>query len=312
MPAERIPCKPRKEYEKLWGLYKKHLSCFWTAQEVDLSSDLDDWALRLTSEERTFLTHIVGFFAASDRLVLEHVKRNVLQEVSIPEVRAFYGFHSAIETIHSEMYSRLIQTYVLDPDERHDVFYTLEAMPAVRKQADWAARWLASSLPFEQRLCAFACMQGIMCSGSFCAISWINNRGLLKGLSRANEFVGRDKRLHCDFACALYALLGSSVQEAIVQEIVLSAVEAEEAFVCEALSYDLVGLGAKNMRSYVRFVADRLLAALGHSKLFWGETPLDWVEMLSTQKEQSFFEDPLLESQTPLGHGNPFKFTDDY
>ena len=290
MPAERIPCKPRKKYEKLWGLYKQHLSCFWTAQEVDLTSDLDDWALRLTSEERTFLVHVMAFLAASDRLVLQHVNRSILQEVRIPEVKAFYGFHSAIETIHSEMYSQLIQTYVLEPDERRDVFCALEAMPAVRRQADWAARWLDVSLPFEQRLCAFACVEGIMFSGSFCAISWVKKRGLLKGLSLANELVGRDKRLHCDFACELYAILGSSVEEAIVQEVVLSAVEAEEAFVFEALSCDLVGVENESMRAYIRFVADRLLVALGHPKLFWGDNPFDWVETLSRQEEKNCFD----------------------
>jgi ribonucleoside-diphosphate reductase subunit M2 len=313
---ERIPCAPRKDCERLWELYKQHVACFWTVQEVDLASDLHDWVHRLKSEERAFLTHVLAFFAASDGLVLENLNLNFLQEIPLPEARAFYGFQAAMENIHSEMYSQLIQTYLLDPDERQDVFHALETMPAVRQKADWAARWMDASLPVAQRLCAFACVEGIMFSGSFCAIFWLKKRGLMKGLSLANQFISRDEGLHCDFACALYELLGRPVPEATVQAIVASAVEAEEAFVCEALSCDLVGLSSRSMREYIRFVADRLLLSLGCAKLFRAENPFEWMEMISMQGKTNFFEARVSEYQKAHvlsgGQGKAFSLAEDF
>lgn len=311
-----MPCVPRAGHEKLWQLYKQHVACFWTAQEVDLASDLHDWAHRLKREERVFLTHVLAFFAASDGLVLENLNLNFLQEVPLPEARAFYGFQAAMENIHSEMYSQLIQTYVLDPDERHDVFHALETMPAVRRKADWAARWMEASLPLAQRLCAFACVEGIMFSGSFCAIFWLKKRGLMKGLSLANQFISRDEGLHCEFACALYELLGRPLAPATVQEIVAGAVEAEEAFICEALSCDLVGLSSRSMREYIRFVADRLLLSLGCPRLFGAENPFGWMEMISMQGKTNFFEARVSEYQKAHvlsgGQGKAFSLAEDF
>ena len=307
---------PRAGHEKLWQLYKQHVACFWTVQEVDLASDLHDWAHQLKREERVFLTHVLAFFAASDGLVLENLNLNFLQEVPLPEARAFYGFQAAMENIHSEMYSQLIQTYVLDPDERHDVFHALETMPAVRRKADWAARWMEASLPLAQRLCAFACVEGIMFSGSFCAIFWLKKRGLMKGLSLANQFISRDEGLHCEFACALYEVLGRPLAPATAQEIVAGAVEAEEAFICEALSCDLVGLSSRSMREYIRFVADRLLLSLGCPRLFGAENPFGWMEMISMQGKTNFFEARVSEYQKAHvlsgGQGKAFSLAEDF
>lgn len=244
----RIPCRPSPRFAELWSLYKQHVACFWTAQEVDLAADLHDWAHRLKVDERRFLTHVLAFFAASDGLALENVNMNFIQEVKIPEAVAFYGFQSAMENIHSEMYSHLVQTYVLDPDERSAVFSALETMPAVRQKAAWALEWMDASRPFAQRLCAFACVEGIMFSGSFCAIFWLKKRGLMKGLSLANQFISRDEGLHCDFACKFYELLGRPVEEGFVREIVKSAVDAEEAFICDAMPCDLIGLSSMSMK----------------------------------------------------------------
>lgn len=311
-----MPCVPRAGHEKLWQLYKQHVACFWTVQEVDLASDLHDWAHQLKREERVFLTHVLAFFAASDGLVLENLNLNFLQEVPLPEARAFYGFQAAMENIHSEMYSQLIQTYVLDPDERHDVFHALETMPAVRRKADWAARWMEASLPLAQRLCAFACVEGIMFSGSFCAIFWLKKRGLMKGLSLANQFISRDEGLHCEFACALYEVLGRPLAPATAQEIVAGAVEAEEAFICEALSCDLVGLSSRSMREYIRFVADRLLLSLGCPRLFGAENPFGWMEMISMQGKTNFFEARVSEYQKAHvlsgGQGKAFSLAEDF
>ena len=315
-PGAKIPCRPGAGAEALWRLYKQHLACFWTVQEVDLSADLWDWAHRLKPEERSFLTHVLAFFAASDGLVLENINMNFLQEVALPEAKAFYGFQSAMENVHSEMYSQLIQTYILDPDERDDVFRALETMPAVRLKAEWAQRWMDSALPLAQRLCAFACVEGIMFSGAFCSIFWLKKRGLMPGLSLANQFISRDEGLHCDFACGLYELLGRPVPEDVVSEIVRSAVEAEEVFICEALPCDLIGLNARSMRSYIRFVADRLLVALGCPKLFHAENPFCWMEMISMQGKTNFFEARVSEYQKAHvlseGEGKAFSLSADF
>ena len=292
-----MPCRPSTRFSELWKLYKKHVASFWTVQEVDLSADLYDWAHHLKAEERLFLTHVLAFFAASDGLVLENINMNFIQEVKIPEAIAFYGFQSAMENIHSEMYSQLVQTYVLDPDERSEVFNALETMPAVRQKAAWASLWMDASRPFAQRLCAFACVEGIMFSGSFCAIFWLKKRGLMKGLSLANQFISRDEGLHCEFACTLYELLGRPVEEELVREIVISAVEAEQAFICEAMPCDLIGLSSKSMQAYIRFVADRLLVLLGYSKFFMDLNPFDWMEMISMQGKTNFFEARVSEYQ---------------
>ena len=292
----RIPSKSEGRYSELWQLYKKHVASFWTAQEIDLQVDLNDWA-KLKPEERHFITHVLAFFAASDGIVLENLNMSFSTEVCIPEAIAFYGIQAAMENVHSETYSLLIQSYINDPDERDDVFNAIRTMPAVRDKAEWAAQWMNQDRPFAQRLVAFACVEGILFSGSFCAIFWLKKRGLMPGLSLSNQLISRDEGLHTDFACALYKLLEEPLMEEVVVTIVKGAVETEEVFICEALPCDLIGINRGNMATYIRFVADRLLCSLGHKKIFFEENPFDWMEMISLQGKTNFFEARVAEYQ---------------
>lgn len=294
--GSRIPCKSEGRYAELWQLYKKHVASFWTAQEIDLQADLVDWA-RLKKEERHFITHVLAFFAASDGIVLENINMSFSSEVRIPEATAFYGIQAAMENVHSETYSLLIQSYIKDPDERDDVFDAIRTMPAVRRKADWAAQWMNRDRPFAQRLVAFACVEGVLFSGSFCAIFWLKKRGLMPGLSLSNQLISRDEGLHCDFACALYKLLEVKLAEDVVADIVRGAVEAEEVFICESLPCDLIGINRVSMTAYIRYVADRLLSSLGHEKIFLDENPFDWMEMISLQGKTNFFEARVAEYQ---------------
>jgi len=292
----RIPTKSGRGHPELWDLYKKHVASFWTAEELDLEADLSDWS-SLKPEERHFVTHVLAFFAASDGIVLENLNLSFSTEVQLPEARAFYGFQAAMENVHSETYSILIQSYIKDPDERGDVFDAIRTMPAVRAKAEWAAQWMSRERPFAERLVAFACVEGILFSGSFCAIFWLKKRGLMPGLSVSNQLISRDEGLHTDFACALYRLLERPPDEATVHSIVSGAVAAEEVFICEALPCDLVGIKRDSMARYIRFVADRLLCALGHAKLFGDTNPFDWMEMISLQGKTNFFEARVAEYQ---------------
>lgn len=294
----RMPAKPDVRYAGLWQLYKKHVASFWTAQEIDLAADLLDWA-KLKPEERHFITHVLAFFAASDGIVLENINLAFSSEVHIPEARAFYGFQAAMENVHSETYSLLIQSYIKDPDERGEVFDAIHTMPAVRIKADWATQWMDGTRPFAERLVAFACVEGILFSGSFCAIFWLKKRGLMPGLSLSNQLISRDEGLHCDFACALYGLLEAKLSQATAERIVAGAVAAEESFICEALPCDLVGMSCPKMTSYIRFVADRLLTSLGHQKLYNAKNPFDWMDMISMQGKTNFFEARVAEYQRP-------------
>jgi ribonucleotide reductase beta subunit family protein with ferritin-like domain len=292
----RIPSRSDGRYAELWQLYKKHVASFWTVQEIDLQSDLADWA-RLKEDERHFITHVLAFFAASDGIVLENLNVSFSTEVCIPEATAFYGIQAAMENVHSETYSTLIQSYIKDPDHREEVFDAIRTMPAVRRKAEWATQWMNQERPFAQRLVAFACVEGILFSGSFCAIFWLKKRGLMPGLSLSNQLISRDEGLHCDFACALYKLLESKLEQEIVANIVRGAVESEEVFICEALPCDLIGINRGNMTAYIRFVADRMLTALGHEKIFMAENPFDWMEMISLQGKTNFFEARVAEYQ---------------
>ncbi|KAH9538751.1 hypothetical protein CY35_15G022700 [Sphagnum magellanicum] len=253
------------KYPEVWEMYKKAEASFWTAEEVDLSQDQKHWEA-LTSDERHFISHVLAFFAASYGIVLENLAVRFMKEIQIPEARAFYGFQIAIENIHSEMYSLLLETYVKDHEEKLKLFNAIETIPCVTQKANWALRWINSSETFAERILAFACVEGIFFSGSFCAIFWLKKRGLMPGLTFSNELISRDEGLHCDFACLIYTLLENKLLEKRVKEIVCAAVDIERVFVCEALSCDLVGMNSKLMSEYVNFVADCLLVALGYSK----------------------------------------------
>jgi len=284
------------KYPQIWEMYKKAEASFWTAEEVDLSQDLPHWE-GLSSDEKHFVSHVLAFFAASDGIVLENLAGRFMKEVQVPEARAFYGFQIAIENIHSEMYSLLLETYIKDSREKDHLFRAIETVPCVAKKAEWSLRWIDSSESFAERILAFACVEGIFFSGSFCSIFWLKKRGLMPGLTFSNELISRDEGLHCDFACLLYSLLNHKLSEKRVKEIVCDAVEIEREFVCDALPCDLVGMNAKLMSQYIDFVADRLLVALGYSKVYNVQNPFDWMELISLQGKTNFFEKRVGEYQ---------------
>lgn len=277
------------KYPQLWEMYKKAEASFWTAEEVDLSLDVQHWETLSTSEKH-FISHVLAFFAASDGIVLENLAARFLNDVQIPEARAFYGFQIAMENIHSEMYSLLLETYIKDSKEKHRLFNAIESIPCVAQKAEWALNWIKSSTSFAERLVAFACIEGIFFSGSFCAIFWLKKRGLMPGLTFSNELISRDEGLHCDFACLLYSLLHNQLQWQKVHHIVHQAVEIEIQFVCEALPCALIGMNSTLMSQYIKFVADRLLVVLGYEKKYNVNNPFDWMEFISLQGKANFFE----------------------
>ena len=284
------------QYPRVWEYYKKAEASFWTAEEVDLAHDLNDWA-KLTEDEQFFIKHVLAFFAASDGIVNENLVERFCAEVQIPEARSFYGFQIAMENIHSETYSLLIDTYVKDKAEKMHLFNALETVPCVRKKADWAMRWITESRRFAERLVAFAVVEGIFFSGSFCAIFWLKKRGLMPGLTFSNELMSRDEGMHCDFACMLYSMLQEQLEDKVVHEIVKDAVEHEKEFVTEALPVALIGMNSGMMAEYIEFVADRLLVALGAPKMYNKSNPFDWMELISLQGKTNFFEKRVSEYQ---------------
>ncbi|CAJ1388112.1 unnamed protein product, partial [Effrenium voratum] len=284
------------QYSAVFEMYKKHEASFWTAEEIDLASDTKDWE-NLTDKEQHFVKHVLAFFAASDGIVLENLATNFASEVQIPEARAFYGFQMAMENIHSETYSLLIEQYIKDPAEKDKVFNAIATMPAVQEKARWAVQWMNTACSFAERIVAFAAVEGVLFSGSFCAIYWLKKRGLMPGLCFSNELISRDEGLHADFACLLYNMLQNKLPEDVVHGIIRGAVDSERKFICEALPCDLIGMNAELMATYIEFVADRLLCALGHSKLFEASNPFDWMELISLQGKTNFFEKRVGEYQ---------------
>ncbi len=284
---ERFVLFPIK-YDKIWAMYKQAENSFWTAEEVDLSADQKDWE-RLNDGEKHFITNVLAFFAASDGIVNENLAVNMMNAVQLPEARCFYGFQIMIENIHSEMYSLLIDTYVKDNVEKSRLFNAIETVPCVTKKAEWALRWIEKGT-FAERLVAFAAVEGIFFSGSFCSIFWLKKRGLMPGLATSNEFISRDEGMHCDFACLLYSMLTHKLSEKQVTDLILSAVAIEQEFVTDALPVDLIGMNSKLMAQYIEFVADRLLNSLGYPKVYNSENPFDFMETISLEGKTNFFE----------------------
>jgi len=242
------------KHADIWNMYKKAEASFWTAEEIDLSADLVDWAERLNDDERHFIKHVLAFFAASDGIVNENLAINFMNEVQYPEARCFYGYQIMIENIHSETYSLLIDTYIKDSTEKNRLFHAIDTVPAVKRKAEWALRWIEKG-SFQERLVAFAAVEGIFFSGSFCSIFWLKKRGLMPGLSFSNELISRDEGLHCDFACLLYSQLRNKLPESKVHEIIMNAVEIEKDFVTDAIPVQLIGMNAQLMCQYIEFVA---------------------------------------------------------
>ncbi|MCY4419468.1 MAG: ribonucleotide-diphosphate reductase subunit beta [Cytophagales bacterium] len=277
------------EHSDIWEYYKKAEAAFWTAAEIDLSQDLHDWE-KLNEGERHFILHVLAFFAASDGIVNENLAEHFVSEVQYTEAKFFYGFQIAVENIHSEMYSLLIDTYVKDPAEKNKLFHAIETMDCVRKKATWALRWIDKG-NFAERLIAFAAVEGIFFSGSFCAIFWLKSRGLMQGLGLSNELISRDEGLHCDFACLLYnEHLEERLPEKQVIGIIQDAVNVEQEFVSDSLPVSLIGMNAKDMCQYIEFVADRLLTELRCPKIYNAKNPFDFMDMISLPGKTNFFE----------------------
>ncbi|KAM8967547.1 ribonucleoside-diphosphate reductase subunit M2 B [Pelodytes ibericus] len=285
------------QYSDMWKMYKQAQASFWTTEEVDLSKDLAHWD-KLKSEEKYFISHILAFFAASDGIVNENLVERFSQEVQVPEARCFYGFQILIENVHSEMYSLLIETYIKDPQQRDFYFNAIETMPCVRKKANWALLWISDhQATFGERVVAFAAVEGIFFSGSFAAIFWLKKRGLMPGLTFSNELISRDEGLHCNFACLMYHYLVNKPTEERVKEIIVDAVRIEQEFLTDALPVSLIGMNCTLMKTYIEFVADRLLVELGYSKVFLAENPFDFMENISLEGKTNFFEKRVSEYQ---------------
>jgi ribonucleotide reductase beta subunit family protein with ferritin-like domain len=280
---------PIKDAE-IWSMYKKQVDCFWRAEEVDLTKDTAHWNA-LQDDERYFISMILAFFAASDGIVMENLAQRFMSEVQLAEARAFYGFQIAMENIHSQMYSILIDTYIKDSTEKHRLFNAIQTFPCIKKKADWALKWIGDKRStFQTRLVAFACVEGIFFSGAFCSIYWMKKRGLMPGLTFSNELISRDEALHTEFAVLLYTKMVKKIQRHRVYEIVRDAVEIEKEFIAEALPCRLIGMNAKLMCQYIEFVADRLVLQLGYDKIYNATNPFDFMEMISLAGKTNFFE----------------------
>lgn len=276
--------------KSIWDMYKKQMDCFWRAEEIDLSQDLSDWE-KLNDNEKHFIKMVLAFFAASDGIVLENLGMRFLSEVQLPEARAAYGFQLAMENIHSETYSLLIDTYIKDQTEKNKLFKALDNFPCINKKAQWALKWINDNRSnFSTRLLAFACIEGIFFSGSFCSIYWLKKRGLMPGLTFSNELISRDEGMHTDFAVLLYSKLIKKTKKSKVYELIKEAVQIEKEFICEALPCKLIGMNQKLMKQYIEFVADRLVVQLGYSKIFNASNPFDFMEMISLDGKTNFFE----------------------
>jgi ribonucleoside-diphosphate reductase subunit M2 len=282
-------CMTPIAHRSIWEFYKKSVASFWTAEEIDLAADAAHWE-KLSDDERRFIKTVLAFFAQSDGIVLENLAVGFMEEVRVPEARAFYGFQIAMENIHSEAYSLMIDTYVRDPEEKDRLFHAIDHFDSVRDKAGWALRWASSDMSFAHRLVAFACVEGIFFSGSFCAIFWLKKRGLMPGLTFSNELISRDEGLHTDFACHMYALLEHRLPEDVLKSIVVEAVDIERKFICESLLCSLIGMNADAMTRYIEFVADRLVVSLGESKVYGTQNPFAWMEQISLQGKTNFFE----------------------
>lgn len=285
------------KHNDIWEYYKKSEASFWTAEEIDLSNDMSDWNNKLNDNERHFVKHVLAFFAASDGIVNENLAINFLNEVQYPEARFFYGFQVMMENIHSETYSLLIDTYIKDPVEKDKLLHAVETVPCVGKKADWALQWISNGT-FAERLIAFAAVEGIFFSGSFCSIFWLKKRGLMPGLSFSNELISRDEGLHCDFACMIYSdHIKNKLPKEQVTKIITDAVTIEKEFVSDAIPVRLIGMNADLMCQYIEFCADRLLLALGCDKFYNATNPFDFMEMISLQGKTNFFEKRVAEYQ---------------
>ena len=274
----------------IWKMYKKQMDCFWRAEEIDLSKDMNDWD-SLNNDEKYFISMILAFFAASDGIVVENLASRFMNDVQLAEARAFYGFQIMMENVHSESYSLLIDTYIKDKEEKYKLFNAISHFPCIKKKSDWAQKWIHDNRSsFATRLVAFACVEGIFFSGAFCSIYWLKKRGLMSGLTFSNELISRDEALHCEFAVLLYSKLQKKIDKSRIHEIIKEAVEIETEFICNALPCKLIGMNSDLMTQYIKFVADRLVVQLGYKKIYNVSNPFDFMELISLEGKTNFFE----------------------
>lgn len=278
------------KHNDIWEMYKKQIDCFWRAEEIDLSKDSTHWDT-LNADEKHFISMILAFFAASDGIVLENLASRFMTEIQVSEARAFYGFQIAMENIHSETYSLLIETYIKDKEEKYRLFNAIENFPCIKKKSDWAQKWIHDNRSsFATRLVAFACVEGIFFSGAFCSIYWLKKRGLMPGLTFSNELISRDEALHCEFAILLYSKLLKKIDKARIHELIKEAVDIETEFICEALPCRLIGMNSEMMTQYIQFVADRLCVQLGYKKIYNVTNCFPWMTLISLESKTNFFE----------------------
>lgn len=301
-------------YEDVYAMYKKAVASFWIAEEVDIGKDLVDWNEKLNHDERHFISMIIAFFAGSDGLVNENLASRFYNEIQNSEVRLFYGFQIAMEGIHSEVYSNIIDCYIQDKTKKLELLNAMSHYECIKKKADWCKRYIASDAPFCSRLVAFAIVEGVFFSGAFCSIFWLKKRGLLKALSFANELISRDEALHTEFAVLLYSKLKNRMPGFMFHKMMTDAVNIETEFICEALPCRLIGMNALMMTEYIRFCADRLAVQLGYSKIYGAKCPFDWMEMISVQSKTNFFEMKVSDYAlaTKTGTESAFDFNADF
>jgi ribonucleotide reductase beta subunit family protein with ferritin-like domain len=283
------------KHSDIWEAYENHKNAFWTAQEIDYAADLEDWN-KLNANEKYFIEHILAFFAGSDGIVLENLLQNFCNEIQIPEVRCFYTFQAMMENIHSEVYSLLIDTFIKEPSRKTMLFNAIDTIPCVEQKAKWALKWIDSSRPYSERLVAFAVVEGIFFSGSFCAIFWLKNRGkMVKALGTSNELISRDESLHTQFAILLYSKIVNKLSDQQVKNIITEAVEIEKTFICESLPCNLIGMNKDLMGEYIEFVADRLITQLGYSKIYNTKNPFSFMDIMNLDGKSNFFEKRVTE-----------------
>jgi ribonucleoside-diphosphate reductase subunit M2 len=302
------------KYYDIWDMYKKQVDCFWRAEEIDLTKDLAYWET-LDQGEKHFISMILAFFAASDGIVLENLASRFMSEVQVSEARAFYGFQIAMENIHSETYSLLIETYIKDKEEKLKLFNAIENFPCIKKKSDWAQKWIHDNRSsFATRLVAFACVEGIFFSGAFCSIYWLKKRGLMPGLTFSNELISRDEALHCEFAVLLYSKLVKKIDKSRIHEIIKEAVEIEIEFICDALPCKLIGMNSDLMTQYIKFVADRLAVQLGYKKIYNVINPFDFMDLISLEGKTNMFERKISEYSlaNKTQTNDAFELTEDF
>jgi ribonucleotide reductase beta subunit family protein with ferritin-like domain len=300
-------------YPDLWALYKKAIGSFWSVEEIDLAADLKDWEGRLTDSERHFIKMVLAFFAASDGIVMENIDLNFSKDVQISEARSFYAYQAFNESIHSETYSLMIDKLVKDPEEKAGLFQAIDTVPSVKRKAEWAIEWMGPNATFAQRLVAFACVEGIFFSGSFCAIFWLKKRGLMPGLSFSNELISRDEGLHQEFAVTLYSHLREKCPSKDIHKIVQWACEVESEFITEALPCKLIGMDSGEMKQYIQFVADRLMTQFGEQPIYNAKNPFDWMENISLEGKTNFFEKRVGDySKHLVSEGDSVRFDEEF